>query len=400
MTTLSGRRPFHRPTVAVLTARWESGTEPGWITRQVAGALACHSDVHVIVPGGVGSGSATDGVFTMHRMAISIDREDELRRDLVVEGISETVGADQLTITPEVAALLDQGLVEPWSEATGILSEIRPDLVVIAGHQNIGALVATDRYDGNTPVTLLALGVDPRSVAFPHFDPLFDRARTVLAVTESERSSIVRRHGHPDRVVRIGAPLAANPSALTEPNTWVGKTEYVLVLTSVDEDDTEEENELSRMLRVRFPDNPVGIAHNDAFCAWHKGRVNKGWPIERSSDRDRLMAWARVTVDLRPGQFFARRCVTSLLFGTPIVVPDDSRAREHAERGRGGLWFSNPTDLSWCVEALLDPQTRSVFSAQGRSYAEDEYGSSDRFIHRVLDACGLEEVAGPARTMA
>jgi len=154
------------------------------------------------------------------------------------------------------------------------------------------------------------------------------------------------------------------------------------------------------MLRVRFPENPVGIAHNDAFCAWHKGRVNKGWPIERSSDRDRLMAWARATVDLRPGRFFARRCVTSMLYGTPIVVPHDSRAREHAERGRGGLWFTNPTDLSWCVEAFLDPETRAVFSAQGRAYAEAEYGSSDRFINRVLDACRLEEVAGPARSIA
>ncbi len=399
MTTRSDSRSSRRPVIAMLTAHWESGTEPGWITRQVAGALACHGDVHVIVPSGDGS-DPTDGVFSVHGTAGPIDREDELRRDLIVEGIAQTVGASRLTVTPEVAALLDQGLIEPWSGADGILSDLRPDLVVIAGHQNVGALAAIDRYDRDTPVALLALGVDPHSVSFPHFDRLFDRARTVLAVTESERSGILERHRRPDEVVRIGAPLAANPSALTEPNTWVGKTDYVLVLTGVDEDDTEEENELSRMLRVRFPDNPVGIAHNDAFCAWHKGRVNKGWPIERSSDRDRLMAWARVTVDLSPGRYFARRCVTSLLYGTPIVVPHNSRAREHAERGRGGLWFSNPTDLSWCVEALLDPRTRSVFSAQGRAYAEAEYGSSDGFINRVLGACGLEEVAGPAPTKA
>ncbi|HUD17399.1 MAG TPA: hypothetical protein VMQ59_09050, partial [Acidimicrobiales bacterium] len=99
------------------------------------------------------------------------------------------------------------------------------------------------------------------------------------------------------------------------------------------------------------------------------------------------MAWARVTVDLRPGAFFARRCVTSLLYGTPIVVPHDSRAREHAERGRGGLWFDSPAELTWCVEALLDPPVRSVFSAQGLAYADEEYGSTDRFIDRVLGVC-------------
>jgi hypothetical protein len=400
MPTLSDSRPSRRPTIAVLTAHWESSTELGCITRHVAGALACQGEVHVIVPGGAGSDSTTDGVFTVHRMATPIDREDELRRDLIIEGFSEAVEAGELTITPETARLLDQGLVEPWSEATGILGKLRPDLLLIAGHQNIGALVATDRYDRDAPVALLALSSDSRSMTFPHFDRLFDRARTVLAVTESERRWIVDRHGRPDEVVRIGAPLAANPSALTEPNTWVGRTDYVLVLTGVDEHDSQEENELSRMLRMRFPDNPVGIAHNDAFCAWHEGRVSKGWPIERSSDRDRLMAWARVTVDLHPERFFARRCLTSMLYGTPIVVPHDSRAREHAELGKGGLWFSNPTDLSWCVEALLDPPIRSILSTQGRAYAEAGYGSRDGFINRVLGGCGLGEVVGPVRIVA
>jgi hypothetical protein len=211
----------------------------------------------------------------------------------------------------------------------------------------------------------------------------------VLAVTETERSAVVAHHGRPEAVHRIGAPLAANSSALTEPNTWVGDTDYVLVLTNVDEDDDLEENELALLLRMRFPDHPVGIAHNDAFCAWRNGQVERGWPIERSSDLERLMAWARVTVDLHPGRLFARRCVTSLLYGTPIVVPHDSRAREHAERGKGGLWFATASELAFCVEAFLDPDIRHGLGAQGRSYAEQEYGSTDRFIERVVKNCGL-----------
>ena len=383
------------PVIALLATHWESKSEEGRFVRQVAGAVAGVADVHVITPDGSATDTSTDGVFIRHRLGSPVEAVAELRRDLLAEGLSRTLDAGS-PIPSEAGSLLDQGLIEPWRGATGVLDELRPSRVVIAGHREIGALAALDRHDPEVPVTLLALGTDPATLAFPHFDRLFDRSDSVLTVTEAERKVVVDHHGRPEVVHRVGAPMAANPSALSEPNTWVGETDYVLVLTGVDEDADTEENELARLLRMRFPDNPVGIAHNDAFCAWRHGQVTKGWPIERSSDLDRLMAWARVTVDLHPGRFFARRCVTSLLYGTPIVVPDGSRAREHAERGRGGLWFANAAELAWCVEALLDPTARAAFSAQGLAYAEEEYGSTDRFIDRVVDACGLAATDRPA----
>ena len=387
----------NRPTVAVLVGHWEAKTESGWITRQVAGALACVADVHVITPDGRAAGRSVDGVFSLHRLATPIDTSAELRRDLVVEALSMASLEGRPAMTPELTALMDERLIEPWSHATEVLKALQPDLIVIAGHQTVGALAAVDRSLPDTPVALLALGTDSRSMAIPHFDKLFDRARSILTVTETERSSVAEARGGPSDVHRIGAPMAANPSALNEPNTWVGPTDYILVVTGTGWLEEGEETDLSRLIRLRFPDNPVGIAHTDSFCAWHQGRLNQGWAIERSSDMARLMAWARVTVDLRPGRLFARRCVESLLFGTPIVVPDDSRAREHAERGRGGLWFSNPAELIWSVEALLEPATRETFSVQGRHYAEEEYGSTDRFIERVVDACGLRNAAIPAQ---
>jgi len=291
---------------------------------------------------------------------------------------------------------MDHHLIEPWRNAAEILKALQPDLIVIAGHQTVGALAAVDSCLPDTPIALLALGAESHSLAFPHFDHLFSRASSVLAVTEIERTLIAEARSGEVKVHRIGAPMAANPSALSEPNTWVGPTDYILVVTGTGSEEEGDESDLSRLLRLRFPDNPVGIAHTDSFCAWHQGRLNQGWAIERSSDMARLMAWARVTVDLRPGRLFARRCVESLLFGTPVVVPHDSRAREHAERGRGGLWFGDPAELTWCVEALLEPSTRATFSAQGRRYAEDEYGSTDRFIERVSSACGLRSAAAAA----
>ncbi len=374
----------------VLAPHWEAKTEDGWITRQVAGALACVADVHVITPDGRTAGRTVDGVFTVHRLAAPVDVVAELRRDLLVEAMTSTSSAGASVRPSDLWALIDRDLIDPWRDAAPLLSDLQPDVIVLAGHRNVGALTAIDQSFSTAPIALVALGSDPNSLSFPHFDPVFDRAATVLAVTENERSSIVEFHGGGERVHRIGAPLAANQSALSEPNTWVGDTGYILVLTDSGSEEAHQETDLSRLIRLRFPDIPVGISHSDSFCAWHHGRLSQGWAVERSSDMARLMAWARLTVDLRPGRLFARQCIDSLLYGTPIVIAHDNRpAREHAERGRGGLWFADPAQLTWCIEALLDGPSRDTFSDQGRSYAEDEYGSTDRFIERVTSVCGL-----------
>jgi hypothetical protein len=377
-----------RPRVAVLAPRWASGGEEGWITRQVAGALAGSADVHVVTPQGRVRGDRIDSVFALHELATPLPRNAELQRDLLVEAISQADGALDRPVPPALRPLLDRGLLEPWRGAAEVLAAIRPDAVVIAGHQHVGALEAVERAVPDAPLTLLALGSDPASLAFPHYDRLFDRAEHILAVTASEHDEIAGRHPG-GAVHRIGAPMAANVSALSEPSSWVGTTDYVLVLTDAHSEADEEAVELARLIRLRFPDHPMAICYTDVFVVWHQGRWVPGWPVERSSDLARLMAWARAVVDLRPGRLFARRCVDSLLFGTPIIVPADSRAREHAQQGAGGLWFSTPGELTWCIEALLRPEQREPFSRQGRAYAEEYFGSTDRFTRRVVDGTGL-----------
>ncbi len=353
--TTRSTAPRRLPGAVLLTTSWESSSEAGWITRQVAGAVASVAEVHIVTPvtprtPAPPPGRSTDSVFTVHRVSAQ------------------------------------------WKGAADVLADVAPELAVIAGHSNVDALATLDEALPDVPCTVLAL-VDNADPA-PSPAALLDRAQTVLTVTEQERASVVVDPSQDRKVRRIGAPLAANPSALTEPNTWVGTNDYVLVVTGISSTQSDGEAELARVLRMRFPDTRVGICHTDAFCVWHQGRPHRGWPIERASDMARLMAWARMTVDLSPGPYFGRRCIESLLYGTPIVVPHDSRAREHAERGRGGLWFKNPAELAWCVEAILDPTIRTSLGSQGRSYAEDEYGSTDRFIERVLAGCGLDSPAG------
>jgi hypothetical protein len=353
--------------VVILTDRWESTSEPGWITRQVAGALACEADVHVVTPAGsrVGTGTGTDSVFTVHRVdpAAPPGPDDPV----------ELLHPDHLVVAAHTWSDLAR-LAERPALSRRFDAQPDPQVTVLAP--------ATGGDDG-----------DP--------DPairLLKNSGAVLTVTDGGRSALGRSHVPTERIHVIGAPMTANPGARSEPDPLVGDTEYVVVHTGVPEHERHPAAELGQLLRVRFPDLTVAILHADAFCVWRNGRVNRTDAVRRSSDVARLTAWARVTVDLRPGCLFARRCVESLLYGTPVIVPTGSRAREHAERGRGGLWFADPAELIWCVEAILDPTVRAPLSAQGRAYAEQEFGSTDRFIERVLAACGL--AAGRAATVA
>ena len=378
------------PVVAVLTAHWKGGTEEGWITRQVAGALACAADVHVLTPDGRRPSTRTDGVFTLHRLGTPLAPTTELRRDLLVEALGVAGPVEESALPDSIATVLDDGLLEPWAAATDVLAGLAPDLVVVAGHRNLGAVAALDAHDPAVPMVLLPLALPGTVGVSGHFDPVMARAGQVLTVTEAERAEIVGRFGRADAVHRIGAPLAANASVLSEPNTWVGDTGYVFVNTGVASDDAHVEGELASLVRMRFDHRPVGVSFTDGFFVWHEGREQRGWAIERSSDRARLMAWARVTVDLHPGALFARSCVESLLYGTAIVVPDGSRAGEYARLGQGGLWFADPAELTWCVESLLETGAGDVLGRQGQAYAEAEFGSTDRFIERVTSACGLD----------
>jgi hypothetical protein len=389
-----------RPVIAVLTPHWGARTEEGWVTRQVAGALACVGDVHVVCPDGRAAGTTQDGVFTMHWLGSPIDPAHETRRDLIVEALRASGSATDDPVSASVGAELDRGMIEPWRGATDVLAGLHPDVAVVAGHRSVGAVAAVDATDAGMPMVLLALGL-PGAIGTPsHFDPVVARAGQVLTVTEDERGDVVRHFGRADSVHRIGAPLAANSSVLTEPNTWVGDTGYVFVNTGVASDDDVGEAELSRLVRMRFDDRPVGVSYTDGFMVWHEGRYQRAWAVERSSDLARLMAWARVTVDLHPGPLFARNCVDSLLYGTAVVVPHDSRAREYAQLGGGGLWFADAAELTWCVESLLETSAGDVLGAQGRAYVEAEFGSTTGFIDRVAGACGLSRHGATATPAA
>ncbi len=106
-----------------------------------------------------------------------------------------------------------------------------------------------------------------------------------------------------------------------------------------------------------------------------------------------------MVVDLHPGRFVARRCIDAMRLGTPVIVPEQSRATELCQRGHGGLWFANAGQLLWSIEAMLESEVGPVLGEQGRRYCDAHHGSFDRFAEQLAAACGLGDGLGTG-TMA
>jgi len=369
----------------VLTERWSAGDEDGWFVRQVAGALACAGDVHVVTTEGTAPRRRVESVFTVHELARPAGTRERLRDGLLVEALA----AQGRRVPASVATDLAARASSHWDGADRAVAAIAPDLVVVAGAGGAAGLQVVGDAAGDAPVVLVPLlhagtPVDPERYGAGR---ILDRVAAVVTATPSERDTARLLLIDAETCVDVGVPLRADPNARREPNTYIGSDDYVLVLAGVTSDAADVRADLARLVRLAFPGRLVGIAATDAFEVWHHGRSTVGWAIERNGDLQRLLAWAAVVVDLRPGPLFGRRAVESLLQGTPVVVPGQSAARQHAAAG-GGLWFTSPEELLSCVDALEDPGVRTALGDQGREAATRRYGSPEAFVERVLGAVG------------
>jgi hypothetical protein len=91
--------------------------------------------VHVVTPDGNVPGTSVDSVFTLHRLATPIDPLAEIRRDLLVEGVSASFRIRETGTPDGLEELIDEELIDPWSGASNVLSGLQPDLVVVVGQQ-------------------------------------------------------------------------------------------------------------------------------------------------------------------------------------------------------------------------------------------------------------------------
>ena len=270
---------------------------------------------------------------------------------------------------------------------------IGPDVVIVAGHLHLGLRSAL-RPD--TAYVSLPLCARSRGLDLSILGPDLRSASAVVVTSEAERSD-VSRHLGPDgpTVTNSGLLVAVNPSVTEQPPAPLAGQDYVLVLCPSDVDAATRPAELARLLGLRFTEHPVAVVHDDGLVVWRRCAAEISAPVTSATDLWRLMTWARCTVDLRPDRLLALHCIESMLFGTPVVVPDDSRAQQHAAASNGGLWYGDAAELTSCVEVLLDEGVASRLGEQGRLYATARYGPSSPFVDEVTAAVRL-----PGRRLA
>ena len=224
-------------------------------------------------------------------------------------------------------------------------------------------------------VETLLSNVHPRSV--------FYLARSADALDPSWQRLPLHDHdeGHP--FVMVYVPV--NALAERHRHNGFGFTGYTLVLSgrTGSHDDPPP---LAAWLTAAFHDSYVVIVENGIASAW-RGRALRGKvPVDTRMDLWRLIAHAKVCIDLAPGRHLARECVESLRFGTPIIVPEGSGAGVAHAAASGGSTYADPEELLEAAVAMQDESFRSALSGQGRHYADANYGDPVRFTATLREA--------------
>ncbi|MGA2522202.1 MAG: hypothetical protein ABSG81_15455 [Acidimicrobiales bacterium] len=354
------------------------------VTRTLAAALALGADVHVVTPQGDAPARVADGAFEVHLLGNEPDTRLAVRRALVAEAVVSAPRPAAGAGAPTEAAGWLRASADLWRGAPAVLAGIDADLAVVAGHRHLGLV---EVLPDAVPVVSVPLCAEPQGLGHPLFDPLPARAAAVLVSSDAERSAVMERSGLDPSVVHdVGSVVPVNPSVLEEPSTELAGQEYILV-TGTGESDASQAR--ARLLALRFPRNPVVVVQDHRLVIWRKGEAADFEAVSRHIDLWRLMAWARCTVDLHPGRLLALRCIESLLFATPVVVPERTRARHVVAESGGGLWFSDGAELIACLEALLDQRNAKQLGEKGRAHAHARYGERAAFVERVTTACGV-----------
>ncbi|HVX21090.1 MAG TPA: hypothetical protein VHB02_07070 [Acidimicrobiales bacterium] len=192
--------------------------------------------------------------------------------------------------------------------------------------------------------------------------------------------------GRTSPVHDVGLYVPINPLAARRPHNGFGFVNYVLVLGDRGPGASDgAPSPMTAWLLGGLPRLDVVVVENATASAWRSRALRGQVAVDTRIDLWRLMAYASVMIDLRPGALLARECVESLRYGTPVVVPAGTAAAHLAALG-GGLWYRDPSELLACVDAIVDADTRDVLGAQGQAAADRLYGDPAAFVGRVAAA--------------
>jgi hypothetical protein len=370
----------------VLASAWNGDEEVVWAQHEVLRALGEFADVQLISLGGPEKVGRSDYPIAVHDIGIALTGRETLRRDLLIAGFSQhSDGRDYERPAgwpaESVDAILRHGTGRPWSDASSLVEAFEPDAVVILDHRDRDVLLAL-RTSPNVPVVLVPL-VD--TVATPgrvHYDELFERAERIVVLSEPERRSVAGRSAQPTSLVELPVDVSTVESSSTPPEP------YVLVFTDSGVSDRFGRRAYAEFVVQANPETPIVVVSRGGSMRWQAGTgTSLAFPTS-PAELGALIAGASVVVDLHPGRLMARRCIASLRLGTPILVPERSRAKVLCEEGRGGLWFCDAGQLLWAVDALYGSDVGSRLGLQGRRYCDEHHGSPERTAAQLREAFG------------
>lgn len=361
--------PARRPRVVLLGGSWgREHDERAFAARSVAAGLSRLVPVEVVVPGPPGGAPAgagrADGAF-----------------DLLPVGAPPGRPAN---------GAAPGGWPRPadarWPASGAV------DLVVV-DDADLGALALADHFLPGVPVAPV--------VSWAAAPGRRDAGATGTPGTPGPALAVGVGAERP-AVHEVGLHVPVHALAGAQPHVGLGFTDYVLVLgdrgpaSAGDPAPTP----LAAWLATRFADRHVVVVENAVATVWRSRSLRGLVSVDTRTDLWRLVAHARVTVDLAPGPLLARECVESLRYGVPVVVPAGGAAARLAARG-GGLWFRDVAELLGCVAALDDQERRDTLGAQGRQVAAERYGDPATFVQRLgaalAAATGCHLPAGPRR---
>ncbi len=386
--------------VAVVTPTWgDPWREEDLIVERVAAALACAARVDVLVAGGGDrpeeiSGGVVVRRFATTRIARSRGRSivcAHLGRDETgdfggcrcLDGVAARIGE-------RVPMLLQRELARAdGSDSPGLYEHLRNasyDAVVFAGLRSASTVFGVETVPQTTRVAILALARRAPALGLSVYDRVLERAERVLAITAAERDRLARRGVEAARLREIGFALRVHElAASSEP--VVPSDEGLLAVVS-DWSRGTLQRRLRRLaieLRARHPDVRICLLGRDAERFAEAG----GTVVRHALSSIDIWRWtSRAIALLEPeaDRLLAAPALEAMMYGTPVIARADSgAAREHAERGDGGIWYRTTAELDAAISWLRQPEQRAQLGEQARRWALDTYGDVDAFIGRVVE---------------
>ena len=393
--------------LAIVTPMWgEDETEAIAVIRLVAGALARHFHVDVIHLDPLASTPEFkhDSVFDIYRFPAKLpDRQQETLLHIALgleSGDSE--------LPDDLAAALDRrSAIE--GDINSCIDRLAPQAIVLIG--------SAHPYD----LGRLRAPHDRRIIFMPLGERLSlnnDRSiRAIMAVVDlviaSDPGELERfRRSFPERAdstVSLDLALSVNRGATGDSLFGVRFFQpFVLMIREFGSQESARDGSLTHAIvtsvagtlkRDQVPEQhwrmtddvpqevlPISVAEVDGDRWMLSDNVNM-LPLPVSPSRVnlwRLMAHALFTIDLRPASPFGREAIESMMFDSPIIVPDDSAAKEHVQAANAGLWYRNNGELLDAIRVLSDRSIREQFARNGRAYVDAHHSDLDAFVERIF----------------